>query len=237
MALDRNTGKVLWEQTAITAKPHEGYHRQYGSYASATPVIDGERIYAFFGSRGLYCYDLEGKLLWKKDLGRFQMKLSFGEGVAPTVHGDTLVVSVDHDGDSFITAMNKNTGDELWRKSRDEGSNWSESRVIEFDGREQIIVSSHQRVRSYDLGTGDLIWECGGLGGNVIPVPVVEDDIVVVMSGWREKMMMAIKLGGEGDLTGTDYVLWSTDRGTAYTPSPVLLDGKLYVLDDRGTIS
>ncbi len=237
MALDQATGKVIWERTAATAKPHEGYHRQYGSYASASPVTDGERLYAFFGSRGLYCYDLDGELIWQKDLGRFRMKLAFGEGVAPALHGDRLIVSVDHEGDSFIVAMDKRDGKELWRKARDEKSNWSEPRVLEHQGRLQVIVSSENRVRSYDFDTGELIWECGGLGGNVIPYPVVEDGIVVVMSGWRNANMMAIKLGGEGDLTGSDSVLWSETRGTAYTPSPVLHDGKLYVLNDRGMIS
>ncbi|MCW5982835.1 MAG: PQQ-binding-like beta-propeller repeat protein [Bryobacteraceae bacterium] len=237
MALDRETGRPVWERTAIASTPHEGYHRQYGSFASASPVSDGERLYVFFGSRGLYCYDLDGELLWKKDLGNFQMRLGFGEGVAPAVYGDAIVVNMDHEGDSFIVAMNKHNGEELWRKARDERSNWSEPRVVEHGGRTQVIVSAENRVRSYDLKTGELIWECGGLGGNVIPYPVVEEDIVVVMSGWRDANMMAIRLGGEGDITGSGRVVWTEERGAAYTPSPVLSDGKLYVLSDRGLIS
>ena len=165
------------------------------------------------------------------------MRLAFGEGVAPAVYGDTIVVNMDHEGDSFIVAMNKHDGKELWRKTREERSNWSEPRIIKYDGREQVIVAAENRVRSYDLKTGELIWECKGLGGNVIPYPVVEEDIVIVMSGWRDPNMMAIKLGGKGDITGTEQVLWSETRGTAYTPSPVLHDGKIYVLSDRGLIS
>jgi outer membrane protein assembly factor BamB len=237
MALNRTSGEVIWKQTATTATPHEGYHRKYGSFASATPATDGERLYAFFGSRGLYCYDLDGKLLWKKDLGQFQMRNAFGEGVAPVIYGDSLIVNVDHEGDSFIVVLDKKTGDEKWRKSRDERSNWTEPFALEHDGHAQIIVSAMLRVISYDLETGDIIWECGGLGGNVIPVPVVEDGIVYVMSGWRDPNLLAIKLGGTGDLTGTDAVLWSEARGTAYTASPVLEDGRLYVLTDRGMIS
>lgn len=237
MALDRATGKVVWEQTAITATPHEGFHRRYGSFASASPVIDGDRLYAFFGSRGLYSYDLDGELLWKKDLGTFHMRNAFGEGVAPAIHGDKIVLSLDHEGDSFIVALDKNGGKELWRKSRNEKSNWSEPRVVEHDGRTQVIVGGDTAVISYDLATGDEIWRCEGLGGNVIPYPVVQDDVVVVQSGWREKNMMAIRLGGEGNITGSEWVLWTDDRGPSYTSSPVLHDGKLYVLTDRGLIS
>ncbi len=237
MALDRNTGNVVWERTAVTATPHEGYHRQYGSFASASPVVDGDRLYAYFGSRGLYCYDLDGELQWSKDLGDFHMRMAFGEGVAPAIHGNTIVLSQDQEGGSFIVALDKHDGRELWRKARDEGSNWSEPRIIEFGGRTQAIVAAENRVRSYDVATGEVIWECAGLGANTIPYPVVENDIVIVMSGYRNPNMMAIRLGGKGDLTGTDSVLWHQTRGTSYTASPVLHDGKIYVLTDRGMIS
>jgi outer membrane protein assembly factor BamB len=116
MALDRRTGKMLWQQTPKVATPHEGYHRQYGSFASNSPVTDGKYVWAFFGSRGLYCYDLNGKLIWEKDLGvQMKMRLQFGEGGAPALSGNTLVLLFDHEGDSFVVALDKNTGKELWR--------------------------------------------------------------------------------------------------------------------------
>jgi outer membrane protein assembly factor BamB len=153
------------------------------------------------------------------------------------LYGDKLILKLDHEGDSFLVVLNKTTGEELWRQARDEVTSWSEPLVIEHGGRPQIVVSASSRVRGYDLESGDLIWECGGLGSNVIPAPVYHDGMVFVMSGYRDPNLLAIKLGGTGDLTGTDAVVWSQDRGTSYTVSPVLHDGKLYVLSDRGLIS
>src|SRR2546422_7799484 len=121
ICIDKNTGKVLWQRTARTAAPHEGFHSMYGSFASNSPITDGKHVYAFFGSRGVYCYDLDGKLIWEKDLGvKMKMRLGFGEGTAPALSGDTLILNFDQEADSFIVALDKNTGKELWRASRDE---------------------------------------------------------------------------------------------------------------------
>ena len=238
MAFDKNTGKKLWEQNPVTSKPHEGYHRQYGSFASNSPVTDGERLYAFFGSRGVFAYGLDGNLEWKKDYGvEMQMILAFGEGVAPVLYGDTLLLVFDHQGQSFISALDKRTGEERWRRDRDERSNWSQPLITEYGGRVEAIVAATTKVRSYDLETGDLIWECAGLGGNTIPAVVREGDIVYAMSGFRDPNLLAIQLGGKGDLTGSDHVLWSNQRGNSYTASPVIHDGILYSVTDRGFIS
>ncbi len=238
LCLDRRTGKVLWQRTARTAVPHEGYHATYGSFASNSPVTDGKYIYASFGSRGMYCYDFKGNLIWQKDFGvQLRMRMSFGEGTAPVLSGDRLILNYDHEGDSFIVAIDKMTGKEIWRQSRDEKSNWSAPLVVEYQGRKQVVVSASAKVRSYDLLTGRLLWECGGLGLNTIPAPVVQDDLVFVMSGYRNPNLMAIRLGRQGDLTGTDAVVWSQVRGNSYTPSPVIHDNKLYVLTDSGMIS
>ncbi|HET9530831.1 MAG TPA: PQQ-binding-like beta-propeller repeat protein [Blastocatellia bacterium] len=238
MCLDRKTGKVLWQKTARVARPHEGYHRTYGSFASNSPITDGRYVYVSFGSRGIYCYDFNGKLIWEKDLSvQLRMRLQFGEGVAPALDGDRLFHTFDHEGGSFIVALDKRTGKELWRAERDEPSSWSTPLIIEHAGRRQIIVSATKKVRSYDVKTGKVIWECAGLGSNVIPAPVYHNGVVYVMSGHRDPKLMAIKLGKEGDLTGTDSVLWSHTRGIAYTASPVLHEGKLYVLTDSGQMS
>lgn len=237
MAVDRKTGKIIWERVATTAKPHEGYHRKYGSFASHSPVTDGKMVYAFFGSRGLFAYDLDGKLQWKKDFPPMRMRMQFGEGIAPALHGDRLIVSCDQESGSFIVVLDKKTGKELWRKTRDEISAWSAPLVIDHSGRKQLIVSATNKVRSYDLITGDLIWECAGLGPNVIPAPVYADGMVVVMSGFRDPNLLAIKLGKTGDLTGTDSIVWTNQRGNSYTASPVLHEGKLYFITDNGMIS
>jgi outer membrane protein assembly factor BamB len=242
MALDRKTGKTLWQHSPKTATPHEGYHRQYGSFASNSPVTDGKNVWAFFGSRGLYCYDLNGKLVWQKDFGvQMKMRLQFGEGGAPVLHGNALVLLFDHDGKetggSFLIALDKATGKEHWRVARDEGSNWSTPLIFEHAGRKQVVVSATKKVRSYDLADGKVIWECAGLGVNVIPQPIYHEGVVYVMSGYVNPKLLAIRLGKEGDLTGTEEVLWSQTRGLSYTASPVLHDGKFYALTDNGTIS
>ncbi len=238
LCLDRKTGKTLWQQTATTATPHEGYHPTYGSFASNSPVTDGKHVYAFFGSRGMYCYDMKGKLIWKKDFGvQMRMRMAFGEGQAPVLSGDRLILVFDHEGDSFMVVLDKNSGKELWRVNRDEPSNWAAPLVVEYGGLKQVIVSSVKKVRSYALDSGQQIWECAGLGTNTIPQPVRQDDLVFVMSGHQNPNLMAIRLGRTGDLTGTDAIVWSQTRGNSYTPSPVIYQNKLYVLTDNGMVS
>jgi outer membrane protein assembly factor BamB len=238
LCLDRRTGKILWERTATTAVPHEGHHPTYGSFASNSPVTDGNHVYAFFGSRGAYCYDMQGNLVWKKDFGiQMRMRMAFGEGQAPVISGDRLILVFDHEGDSFIVMLDKNTGKEIWRVNRDEKSNWAAPLVVDFKGQKQIVVSAPKKVRSYDFDSGKVIWECAGLGVNTIPQPVRQDDMVFVMSGHINPNLMAIRLGKEGDLTGTDAVVWSQTKGNSYTASPVIYDNKLYVLTDTGMVS
>jgi outer membrane protein assembly factor BamB len=238
ICLDKKTGKVLWQRTAKTTAPHEGFHSRYGSFASNSPVTDGKRVYAFFGSRGVYCYDLDGKLIWEKDFDvKMKMRLGFGEGTAPVLSGDVLVLNFDQEAGSFIAALDKNSGKELWRADRDEPSAWSMPLVVDYAGGKQVVVSATNKVRSYDLKTGKVIWECAGLGMNAIPAPVYQDGVVYVMTGFRDPNLMAIKLGRSGDLTGSDAVLWSNKRGNSYTPSPVLYDNKLYTLTDTGMLS
>lgn len=238
IAYDRKTGKQVWEQTVKSVKPHEGYHQRYGSYASNSPVTDGKLLYTFFGSHGAYAFDLNGKPVWQWDPNvKMHMRNAFGEGVAPTLHGDTLLLVFDHEGDDFLVALDKNSGKPKWRVDRQEISNWAAPLVVEHEGTTQVIVSAPTKVRSYDIKDGSLIWEAAGLGANTIPKPVYANGIVYVMSGFRDPNLMAIRLGRKGDLTGTDAILWTTNKGTSYTPSPVLHEGKLYMLTDSGMLS
>lgn len=238
MAIDRRTGKTVWERTATTATPHEGYHQTYGSFASNSPVTDGKNLYVSFGSRGIFCYDLSGKLIWQNDPGvKLRMRLQFGEGSAPILHENLLIHTYDQEGDSFVLALDKRDGKEVWRSSRDEASSWSMPYVVDHKGQKQIVIAASNKVRAYDPSNGKVVWECAGLGSNVIPIPLQYKDSVIVMSGHRNPRLMSIRLGGANDLTDSDAVLWSHTRGTAYTPSPVLHDGKYYVLSDNGTLS
>ena len=237
-AYERADGKLAWKAVACVATPHEGFHKSYGSYASASPVCDGERLYVSFGSHGLYAYGLDGKLLWKHELGtRLVMRNGFGEGLAPVLAGDVLVQVCDQEQDSFVIALDKRTGKELWRSSRTEPSTWATPLVTQVGDRLEVVTGGTTRVRSYAPRDGKLLWECAGLGLNVIPALVRHGDLVLAMSGYRDPRLMAIRLGKSGDLGGTDAVAWSSVKGCAYTASPVLHDGLYYTVTDRGLIS
>lgn len=231
LCLDRNTGTVLWEQVARREVPHQSVQPS-NSFSSGSPVTDGERVYASFGSYGLHCYDMDGKLIWDKDLGK--VSVTFGEGSSPALHGDILMVVQDNNGDSYIYAFDKKTGAELWKKKRDEGSGWTTPYFIERNGNVEAVVNGSNAVRSYDLKTGNVLWQCSGLGSNPVPMIVGNEKMVFAMSGHRNPAAIAIELGGSGDLTGTSAVRWSTDRGTPYVPSPLLYGDYLYFLQRTG---
>ena len=237
LAFDRKTGKLLWERVARVATPHQPHHPQYGSFASNSPITDGKYLYAFFGSRGLFCYTLAGDLVWQKDFAPLRMYNSFGEGAWTALDGEKLVVVLDQEGESFLVAFDKSTGRELWRTPRQGNTNWSGPYITSHNGRKQVVVSASREVCGYDLETGKPLWSARGLGQNTIPAPVAADGMVFVMSGFRNPNLMAIRFGREGDVTGTDAIVWQNQRGNSYTASPVLYEGKLYVLTDSGMLS
>jgi outer membrane protein assembly factor BamB len=226
--LDRKTGKELWKKVVREEVPHEGVMADAGNYAACSPVTDGDHVYAFFGSRGLYCFDMNGIQVWDKDLGKMQIKLGFGEGCSPALYDNKLIVNWDHEGDSFIAAFDKLTGNELWRTPRNETTTWGTPLVVPFQGQTQVIVPSSGKIRSYDLADGKQIWECGGLTANSIPSPVAADGIVYLTTGYQGPVLLAIRLGHTGDLTGTDAIAWKYGKDTPYVPSPLLYNSKLY---------
>lgn len=227
IALNRTTGKVEWQKVARKEVPHEGKH-QTSSYAGASPITDGKRLWVPFGSRGFYCYDLQGNLLWEKDLGRMRTRLSFGEGSSPAIAGNLMLIVWDHEEQSFIVALDKNTGAEVWRKDRDERSSWTTPLIVEVGGKLQAIVAGTTRTRSYDVATGEIVWEASGLTGNVIPTPVTGHGMVYVMSGFRGNSIQAIKLTSKGDVTDTPEIAWHVRHSAPYAPSPVLSGDRLY---------
>ncbi|MCI0458255.1 MAG: PQQ-binding-like beta-propeller repeat protein [Gemmataceae bacterium] len=228
LCLDRQTGKVLWQQVARAEVPHEGHHPSDGNFAAASPVTDGKHVIASFGSRGLYCYDLDGKLQWSQDLGDMRIALGFGEGCSPTLCGDALIVKWDHEGESFLVALDKKTGKTLWKQPRAERTSWATPLVVEHDGKRQIVTAASGKIRSYDAATGKLVWECAGLTSNVIPSPVASNGVVYCMSGYRGNALLALRLDRTGDLAGTDAVVWRHNKSTPYVPSPLLYGDKLY---------
>ena len=235
ISLDRNTGKENWRRVAATQVPHEGHHRDHG-FASGSPVTDGEHIVVSFGSRGLYCYNMKGELQWKKDFGNMRMRNSFGEGTSPALHGDTVVLLWDHEGDSALYALDKKTGKLKWKKDRNEASGWCTPVVTIHDGVTQVIVNGTRAVRSYQLSDGKLLWQCSGQTSNAIPSVVVDENFAYAMSGFRGAHLAAIKLGGSGDLTDSKSVTWTANRGTPYTPSPLLSNGRIWYLSGNNGI-
>jgi outer membrane protein assembly factor BamB len=236
LCLDRATGKILWQKIARQEVPHEGLGNRDSTYAPASPVTDGKFVYAYFGSRGLHCYDYEGNLKWSKDLGRMQTKMSFGEGSSPALHGDTIVINWDHEGEDFIVALDKNSGKELWRTPRNEDTSWATPIIVEHDGAAQVVTAASKMVRAYDLKTGKQLWEVGPLTANAIPSPVAGDGMVFATSGFRGAALFAIKLGGSGDLKGTESIAWTHNKGTPYVPSPLLYDGRLYFFSGNNNV-
>jgi outer membrane protein assembly factor BamB len=230
LSVSRKDGKTLWQKTAIEALPHEGTHND-GSWASNSPVTDGEVLVASFGSRGIFCYDLKGNLKWQTDLGDMSTRNGFGEGSSPALYGDKLVVNWDHEGPSFIVVFDKKTGKEMWKLDRDEPTSWSTPLVINHNGTPQVIVNATNRVRSYDLNTGKILWESSGMTVNAIPSPVHEDGMVYVMSGFRGSALQAIRLAeASGHINDTPAIVWQHGSDTPYVPSPLLYDDHLYFL-------
>lgn len=237
MCIDRSTGKTIWQEIATEAIPHEGHHGT-ASFASSTPVTDGKNIYVSFGSRGIYSYDMDGKFRWKKDLGIMRTRHMFGEGSSPALHGDTLVINWDHEGQSFITALDANTGETKWKVDRDEETTWNTPLIIEHNGKVQVVVNGMNRARGYDIENGEIIWECGGQAMGAVPTTVAYKGLAICMTGHRGAALYAIPLSSQGDITDTDQVAWQLDKDTPYVPSSLLYDDHLYFTkSNNGVIS
>ena len=227
VCLDRKTGKVLWERTAAERVPHEGHHPSH-SYAAGSPVTDGERLYACFGSFGLYCYDFAGKLLWQRDLGRLISRLGWGEACTPALRGDALLVNWDNEASSYLLRLDAKTGKTRWKVARDEPTTWTTPLIVEYRGATQVVMNGTHKARGYDLATGKVLWEVGPLTINAIPSPVSANGVVYCMSGYRGSVAYAVPLDARGDLSGTKKLLWKVSKGTPYVPSPLLDGDRLY---------
>ena len=233
IAINRKTGDILWTKTAASAVPHEGGH-ETGSLASASPATDGERVYAFFGSRGLHAFTVEGEPVWHRKFPNMFTKHGHGEGSSPALYGDFLAVNWDHEEDSKISVFEAKTGEPVWEKARDEKTSWSSPIIIdETHGAPSplVVVSATNRVRAYDLKSGDIVWECGGLSANVVASPVAEKGILIAGSSYNLRAMVAVDLKrAKGDITGKDAVLWTKTNRAPYVPSPLLYEGSAYYL-------
>ena len=235
LCYDRNSGELLWNKTATTVTPHEGHHSDHG-YASASPVSDGEVVLVNFGSRGLFCFDLEGELKWKReDLGMMKTRGAFGEGSSVSIAGNSVVLPWDHEGQSRIEVIDRLTGETIWKKNREEPSNWVTPRVVEIEGRQQIVQAGERFSRGYDLGTGEEIWKASGLTMRPVATPAVMDNLAFVSSGRRGYVLQAIRLDQKGDIS-SNGIEWSISRQTPDIPSLLLSENRLFFVGGNNGI-
>jgi outer membrane protein assembly factor BamB len=180
---------------------------------------------------------MKGHVKWERNFGQLNKRLNFGEGSSPALYGDKIVVTWDHEGQSFIIALDKKTGKDIWKVDRDEGTSWASPFIVENNGKPQVITSASGLIRSYDLATGDLVWECSGMTMNAIPMPVEANGIVYIMTGFRGNALLAIRLSeAKGNITDTDAIIWKFDKDTPYTPSPLIFEDHLYFLKSNNGI-
>jgi len=239
--IDLTNGKELWKQVAYRGTPRQSKHPS-STYACETPVTDGERIFAYFGMNGLYCYDLNGKLIWQKEMGVHATQKNWGTGSSPVIFKGVLYVLNDNEEDSYLMALDAKTGTEKWRVKRNELTTYS-TPVIWKNSTRTELVTMGKTARSYDPATGKLIWELKVGGEQAIPAPVYDKDFIYFgNSGGREIItdLFCVKAGAEGDITPADSglvsagVKWTVRKANVNNPSPLLHEGLLYLLSGRG---
>jgi hypothetical protein len=249
IALDKKTGKAVWDKVAYEGVPKTKRHPK-SSQASPTPVTDGTHVIVSFGSQGLYAYDFDGKLLWQRDLGVlnagwfFDPDYEWGVGSSPIIYKNLVIVQCDIQRNSFIAAFDTSTGNEVWRTSREEIPSWSTPTILEANGKAEIVTQATTFIRGYDPANGKELWKLSGNSEITIPTPVVGPGFVIVTNGYRGvQPIFAIKPGGSGDIslkdnkTTSDVIPWSTNRGGPYIPTPVVYGEQLYVLQNNGVLA
>ena len=249
VALDKATGKVVWDKVAYEGIPKTKRHPK-SSQASATPVTDGTHVIVSFGSEGLYSYDFSGKLLWKKDLGVlnsgwfFDPDYEWGIGSSPIIYKNMVIVQCDIQRGSFLAAFDTATGKEVWRTQRDEIPSWSTPTIFEANGKAELVTQATTFTRGYDPMTGKELWKYSGNSEVAIPTPIIGPGFVLITNGYRGvQPIVAVKPGATGDITlkapetKGPFIEWSTTRGGPYIPTPVIYRDQLYVLQGNGTVA
>lgn len=237
LAVDADTGQMAWQRTAYSGRMFDDRHKD-SSYAAPTCAVDNERVYAYFGSEGVYAYSHDGELIWARDIGDIKT-VGLGVGTSPILWGDLVILLADENSgdDSFLTALDRRTGEQVWRVARDVQVSWGTPMVFERDGKAQLLTIGNELIISYDPATGREIWRTDGLASNAIHSPLLHEDLVIVSSGYPTKTIFALPLDLEGDLTGQDVTLWRYGKGAAYMPSNVVVDGRLHMISDQGVMT
>jgi outer membrane protein assembly factor BamB len=242
---DWDSGKTVWQETVHKGKPAQPVHIK-NTYASETPVTDGEAVYFYFGNVGVFCFNLEGKELWRTRLDPVKVRYDWGTAASPALHGDKLFIVNDNDEKSYLLALDKKTGEEVFRIERDEKSNWATPYLWQNDERTELVTCGTVKNRSYDLD-GKLLWDLGPMSVIAIPTPVETDGLLYICSGFvgdrENRPVYAIRPGASGDITPKDeqgpakYIAWHYTLGGPYNPSPIAYGDHLYILYDRGTVT
>jgi outer membrane protein assembly factor BamB len=250
LALDKKTGKVLWEQLAYQGKPKTKRHPK-SSQASPSPVTDGKVVVAYFGSEGLVAYSTDGKLLWKKDLGLqnagwfFDPDSEWGAASSPVIHKNTVIVQCDRQKDSFVAAFSLKDGKEMWRTARAEIPAWGTPTLVPGEGgRTELVTNATKAIRGYDADTGKELWKLGPNSEVTCTTPVFGHGLIFVTAGYPPvQPIYAIKIGSTGDLTlkdgkdSSDAIVWSKKSGGVYLPSPIVYGDHLYLVNNNGVMS
>ena len=241
MGIDVETGAVRWEREVHRGVPQSSHHLK-NTYASETPVTDGQQIYAYFGNVGLYCLSLDGRLLWSVPIEPSATRLGWGTASSPVVHEDRIYIVNDNDDQSYLVALSKETGAEIWRVGRDEGMNWSTPYIWENGLRTEIVTTGTDKVRSYDL-EGNLLWELTGMSSITVPTPFSKFGLLYISSGYigdQQRPVFAIRPGASGDISVLDgevphqSIAWFHPQSASYNPSPIIYGDYYYTLLDRG---
>ncbi len=244
VCLELSSGNKLWEQTVHRGTPTSPIHLK-NSFASETPVTDGERVYAYFGNLGLYCFDFQGNAVWSKRFEPYATRNGWGTAASPVLHGDRLHILNDNDEQSYLLCLDKRTGKEVWRTLREEGSNWSTPFIWQNDRRTEIVTLGTDKVRSYDL-EGNLLWWLTGMSSITIATPYADNGLLYISSGYvrdRQRPLYAIRPGASGDIslepeqTGNEFIAWCQPTAAPYNPTTLLYGGRVYVLYDRSLLS
>ena len=243
-AVDWKTGKIVWEREVQRGSPRSSHHLK-NTYASETPVTDGERVYAYFGNLGLFVFDMGGKPVWSQHWGPFRTRYGWGTAASPVLFKERIYVVNDNDDQSFLAALDKRTGKQIWRVERDEASNWSTPFIWENARRTEIITAGTRKVRAYDLD-GKVLWELGGMSSIVIPTPFAQHGLLFLASGYvgdNVRPVFAVRPSARGDIslkeseTGNEYIAWYQRQAGPYSPSPLVYGDFYYTLLDRGMMT
>ena len=249
LCLNKTNGHVLWQQTAHEGMPTFQRHPK-SSHANSTPATDGQHLVCFFGSEGLFCFDMRGKQLWQKNLGALDAgyylvrSAQWGFGSSPVIHNGLVIVQCDVQTNSFLAAFDVNDGRELWRTSRTDVPTWSTPTILTHQGRAQVVVNGYKHVGGYDAQTGQELWKLAGGGDIPVPTPVVAHGLIFITSAHgRMAPIYAVRAGATGDITlgqnetRNDHIVWSQSRRGNYMQTPLVAGEHLYCCNDAGVLA